>query len=46
MNQRLAKKMKRYARKAWKEYWNQMCELSFINRLQLCFDLMRRYKWR
>jgi hypothetical protein len=45
MNGRVARKLRKYSKRAWKKYWNEMCDLSFINRLQLCFDLMRKYKW-
>ncbi len=44
MNSRLAKKARRIFRKEGRVYYNQMCDLPFINRWYLAWDILFKRK--
>lgn len=42
MNGRLSKKINRATRRAWREYYNSMCNLPFMNRIHLCWNILHK----
>ena len=46
MSHKIAKKVRRAFKDSWKRNYNQMCDMAFLDRWQLCWDIIRRYKWK
>ncbi len=44
VNGRMAKKIRKETRRAWKLYYNSMCDLPLWNRLVFAWDIITRTK--
>lgn len=46
MNSRAAKKIRKYSRRNWIEYFNAIRQWPFLTRLHFCWDILFGYRWK
>jgi hypothetical protein len=46
MNGRIAKKIRKYSRRNWIEYYQAIREWPFLTRLHFCWDILFTLRWK